>query len=207
MLSFLQYSSRFGLYSYLKTGFFHQNLIALIQIREREKQQQQWKLQVTWDRTEEWARVPWTAYQDHPALLVCKTQPEGNGWASWSSDQSWYVFESERKINGFKVTTEIPKSEKVKAKRIQGQDKNTRLHRSKQRRMTSVIINTHLVFTFDQQVQEFLSVDNWLPVVRHQTNQSSVPFVHNLCKSSWTWSHENLTNSVVESLLWLLINF
>ena len=207
MLSFLQYSSRAGLYSYLKTGFFHQNLMALIQIGEREKQQQQWKLQVTWDRTAEWARVPWTAYQDHLALLVCKTQPEGNGWASWSSDQSWYVFESERKINGFKVTTEIPKSKKVKAKRIQGQHKHTQLHRSKQRRMTSVIINTYLVFTFDQQVQEFLSVDNWLPVVRHQTNQSSVPFVHNLCKSSWTWSHENLTNSVVESLLWLLINF
>ena len=207
MLSFLQYSSRAGLYSYHKTGFFHQNLMALIQIGERKKQQQQWKLQVTWDLTEEWARVPWTAFQDHLALLVCKTQPEGNGWASWSSDQSWYVFESERKINGFKVTTEIPKSEKVKDKRIQGQDKNTRLHRRTQRRMTSVIINTHLVFTFDQQVQEFLSVDDWLPVVRHQTNQSSVPFVHNLCKSSWTWSHENLTNSVVESLLWLLINF
>ena len=207
MLSFLQYSSRAGLYSYHKTGFFHQNLMALIQIGERKKQQQQWKLQVTWDLTEEWARVPWTAFQDHQALLVCKTQPEGNGWASWSSDQSWYVFESERKINGFKVMTEIPKSEKVKAKRIQGQDKNTRLQWRKQRRMTSVIINTHLVFTFDQQVQEFLSVDDWLPVVRHQTNQSSVPFVHNLCKSSWTWSHENLTNSVVESLLWLLINF
>ena len=108
MLSFLQYSSRAGLYSYLKTGFFHQNLMALIQIGEREKQQQQWKLQVTWDLTEEWARVPWTAYQDHQALLVCKTQPEGNGWASWSSDQSWYVFESERKIKGVQSHDRYP---------------------------------------------------------------------------------------------------
>ena len=136
MLSFLQYSSRAGLYSYLKTGFFHQNLMALIQIGEREKQQQQWKLQVTWDRTAEWARVPWTAYQDHLALLVCKTQPEGNGWASWSSDQSWYVFESERKINGFKVTTEIPTSEKVKAKQVQGQDKSTRYKRIQEYKIT-----------------------------------------------------------------------
>ena len=41
MLSFLQYSNRAGLHSYLKTSFFHQNLIALIQIGEKEKQQQQ----------------------------------------------------------------------------------------------------------------------------------------------------------------------
>ena len=41
MLSFLQYSSRAGLYSYLKTSFFHQNLIVLIQTGEIEKQQQQ----------------------------------------------------------------------------------------------------------------------------------------------------------------------
>ena len=38
----------------------------------------------------------------------------------------------------------------------------------------------NLVLTFHQQVPELLRVDHSLPEVRHQTNESCVPFVHNL---------------------------
>lgn len=65
----------------------------------------------------------------------------------------------------------------------------------------------YLVFTLDQQVKKFLSVDNWFPVVCHQTNQCSIPLVYNLCEGGRAWSHENLSNSVVESLLWFFVNF
>lgn len=37
-----------------------------------------------------------------------------------------------------------------------------------------------LVLALHQQVQELLGVDHSLAEVRHQTNQSRVPFVHNL---------------------------
>lgn len=37
-----------------------------------------------------------------------------------------------------------------------------------------------LVFTFDQKVQQLLSVNHSFTEIRHQTNQSRVPFVHNL---------------------------
>ena len=37
-----------------------------------------------------------------------------------------------------------------------------------------------LVLALHQQVQELLGVDNSLAEVRHQTDQSRVPFVHNL---------------------------
>lgn len=38
----------------------------------------------------------------------------------------------------------------------------------------------NLVLTFHQQIEELLCVDYSLTEVRHQTNESSVPFVHNL---------------------------
>lgn len=37
-----------------------------------------------------------------------------------------------------------------------------------------------LVLALHKQVQELLGIDNSLTEVRHQTNQSRVPFVHNL---------------------------
>lgn len=37
-----------------------------------------------------------------------------------------------------------------------------------------------LVLTFDQQIQQLLSIDDSLSEVCHQTDQSSVPFVYNL---------------------------
>lgn len=50
-------------------------------------------------------------------------------------------------------------------------------------------VTEYLVFAFHQQIQQLLSVDNWLPVICHQTNQSRVPFVHNFGKRSWTRCH------------------
>ena len=37
-----------------------------------------------------------------------------------------------------------------------------------------------LVLTLDQQIQELLSVDHCFTEVRHQADESRVPFVHNL---------------------------
>lgn len=64
----------------------------------------------------------------------------------------------------------------------------------------------YLIFTLDQQVQQFLGVDNRFSIVCHQANQSCVPFVYNLSKGSGARCHEDLTYSVVESLLRLIIH-
>ena len=45
-----------------------------------------------------------------------------------------------------------------------------------------------------------------LSKVCHQTNQSCVPLVRNLCESSGARSHQNLTNAVFEALDSIIID-
>lgn len=47
---------------------------------------------------------------------------------------------------------------------------------------TNLDTGLDLILTLHQEVQQLLSVDHSLTEVRHQTNQSRVPFVHNLRK-------------------------
>lgn len=49
-----------------------------------------------------------------------------------------------------------------------------------------------LVLTLDQQIQELLSVDDCFTEVRHQADQSRVPFVHNLEEKRRNYEYFNL---------------
>ena len=40
--------------------------------------------------------------------------------------------------------------------------------------------HTHLILTLHEKVQQFLGIDNGLPEVRHEPNQSRVPLVDDL---------------------------
>mmetsp|Transcript_39127 Transcript_39127/g.70495 ORF Transcript_39127/g.70495 Transcript_39127/m.70495 type:complete len:457 (+) Transcript_39127:2263-3633(+) len=57
-----------------------------------------------------------------------------------------------------------------------------------------------LVFILYEQVQELLCIQHGLSVVRHETNQGSVPFVGNLGEGRCATAHEDLTDAIVKGL-------
>ena len=64
----------------------------------------------------------------------------------------------------------------------------------------------NLVFTLDQQVQQFLGVNSGLPVVGHQTNEGCVPLVGNLGEGGAATAHQHLPDAVLEGLEGLIIH-
>lgn len=54
---------------------------------------------------------------------------------------------------------------------------------------TDLDTSLDLVLTLDEQVQQFLSVDDCLTEVRHQADQSRIPLVHNLHTTTTTTIH------------------
>ena len=57
---------------------------------------------------------------------------------------------------------------------------------------------TDLVLTLHQQIKEFWGVDNSLTEVGHESYESSVPFVDNLCEGCRARCHQDLPHSVVK---------
>lgn len=54
-----------------------------------------------------------------------------------------------------------------------------------------------LVLALYQQIQQLLGIDYSLSVIRHQTNESGIPLVHDLSKGGGSRGHQDLTHSVV----------
>jgi len=63
----------------------------------------------------------------------------------------------------------------------------------------------YFVLRFNQKIQHFLCMNNRLSIIGHQTNQSSIPFIRNLSKSSWSTCHQYLSNSIFKFFKRLLI--
>ncbi len=64
----------------------------------------------------------------------------------------------------------------------------------------------NLVLTLDEQIKQWDGGYRGLSVVRHETNQCSVPFVDNLRESRGTRGHKDLTHTVVETLHRFIVN-
>ena len=65
---------------------------------------------------------------------------------------------------------------------------------------TNLNTRLDLVLILHKQIKELLSVEDGLTVVRHETDEGSIPLVGNLSESRCTGAHKDLTDAIVKGL-------
>lgn len=70
---------------------------------------------------------------------------------------------------------------------------------------TDLDTSLNLVFRLDESIQQLVGMNDCFSIVRHETNESSVPLVDDLRERGRTRAHQDLTNPVVE-LLYTYLN-